>query len=96
MPQEVMGPGARQDKRKFFFSSRALIHTWEKETLPLREKLSAEQSYYDYYRASQFSRTSTYNMAYNIINSIRLELLSENNYDTWRIQAEALLIKNDT
>jgi len=35
-------------------------------------------------------------MAYNTINSTRLELLSKNNYDTWRIQAEALLIKNDT
>lgn len=35
-------------------------------------------------------------MSHNIINSTRLELLSRNNYDTWRIQAEALLIKNDT
>lgn len=35
-------------------------------------------------------------MAYNTINSARLELLSKSNYDTWRIQVEALLIKNDT
>lgn len=35
-------------------------------------------------------------MSHNIINSTRLELLFRNNYDTWRIQAEALLIKNDT
>jgi len=46
------------------------------------EKLSAEQLYYDYYRASQFSRTPTNNMAYNTINSTRFELLSKNNYDT--------------
>lgn len=42
------------------------------------------------------SRTSKLTMAYNTINSTRLELLSKDNYDTWRIQAEALLIKNDT
>lgn len=35
-------------------------------------------------------------MSHNIINSTRLELLSRNNYDTWRIQAEALLVKNYT
>ena len=32
----------------------------------------------------------------NIVNSSRLETLSKDNYDTWRIQVEALLIKNDT
>lgn len=40
--------------------------------------------------------TSQSEMAYSTINSTRLELLSKSNYDTWRIQAEALLIKNDT
>lgn len=35
-------------------------------------------------------------MSYGTVNSTRLELLSKNNYDTWRIQAEALLIKSDT
>jgi len=29
-------------------------------------------------------------------NTIRLETLSKHNYDTWKIQAEALLIKNDS
>jgi len=32
----------------------------------------------------------------NVINSTRIETLSRDNYDTWCIQAEALLIKNDT
>lgn len=27
---------------------------------------------------------------------MRLEMLSRNNYDTWKIEAEALMIKNDT
>ena len=31
----------------------------------------------------------------NVINSTRLETLTKDNYDTWRIQAEALLIKSD-
>lgn len=31
----------------------------------------------------------------NVVNSTRLETLSKDNYDTWRIQVEALLIKND-
>lgn len=35
-------------------------------------------------------------MSHHTINATRLELLSKNNYDTWRIQVEALLIKNDT
>lgn len=34
-------------------------------------------------------------MAANIGSSTRIELLSKDNYDTWCIQAEALLIKND-
>ena len=32
----------------------------------------------------------------NVVNSSRLETLSKDNYDTWRIQVEAILIKNDT
>lgn len=32
----------------------------------------------------------------SVINSMRIETLSRDNYDTWCIQAEALLIKNDT
>lgn len=32
----------------------------------------------------------------NIVHSTRIETLSRDNYDTWCIQAEALLIKNDT
>ena len=31
----------------------------------------------------------------NIVNSRRIETLNRDNYDTWRIQIEALLIKND-
>ena len=31
----------------------------------------------------------------NIVNSSRLETVSKDNYDTWSIQIEALLIKND-
>ena len=31
----------------------------------------------------------------NTINSTRLEVLSKDNFDTWRIHAQALLIKND-
>lgn len=35
-------------------------------------------------------------MAYaNIVNSTRIEMLNRNNYDTWSIQVEALLIKAD-
>jgi len=33
--------------------------------------------------------------ATNVINSTRIETLSKDNYDTWRIQVEALLMKND-
>ena len=29
-------------------------------------------------------------------NSMRIELLMKDNYDTWQIQVEALLVKNDT
>lgn len=29
------------------------------------------------------------------LNTARIETLGKDNYDTWRIQAEALLIKND-
>jgi hypothetical protein len=29
-------------------------------------------------------------------NSTRFEMLNKSNYDTWKIQVEALLIKNDT
>lgn len=32
----------------------------------------------------------------NTINSTRLETLTKDNYDTWMIQVEALLVKNDT
>jgi len=32
----------------------------------------------------------------NVVNSTRIETLSKDNYDTWRIQVEALLVKNDT
>ena len=32
----------------------------------------------------------------NVVNSTRLEVLTRDNYDTWKIQAEALLIKNDS
>lgn len=32
----------------------------------------------------------------NLINSARIELLTKHNYDTWSIQVEALLIKNDS
>ena len=32
----------------------------------------------------------------NVVNSSRLETFSKDNYDTWRIQVEAILIKNDT
>lgn len=35
-------------------------------------------------------------MAHSTINSTRIETLSKDNYDTSRIQAEALLVKNDT
>ena len=31
-----------------------------------------------------------------VINSMRIELLNKDNYDTWRIHVEALLVKNDT
>lgn len=31
----------------------------------------------------------------NVINSTRIEVLSKDNYDTWKIHVEALLIKND-
>ena len=34
-------------------------------------------------------------MAEHATHATRLELLSRENYDTWRIQAEALLVKND-
>jgi len=32
----------------------------------------------------------------NIVNSTRIELLTKHNYNTWRIQVEALLVKNDS
>lgn len=32
----------------------------------------------------------------SMINSTRIEMFTEENYDTWQIQVEALLIKNDT
>jgi len=32
----------------------------------------------------------------NIVNSTRIELLTKLNYDTWRIQAEAFLVKSDS
>jgi len=32
----------------------------------------------------------------NIVNSTRIELLTKHNYDTWRIQVEALLVKSDS
>ena len=32
----------------------------------------------------------------NVVNSTRLETLTKDNYDTWVIQVEALLVKNDT
>lgn len=35
-------------------------------------------------------------MASGTINSTRIKLLTRNNYDTWSMQGEALLIKNDT
>ena len=31
----------------------------------------------------------------NIVNSTRIERLNKHNYDTWWIQVEAILIKND-
>ena len=31
----------------------------------------------------------------SIVNSTRIEMLNRNNYDTWNIQVEALLIKAD-
>jgi len=30
-----------------------------------------------------------------MINSTRIEALSKDNYDTWKMQVEALMIKND-
>lgn len=51
----------------------------------------------NFYKESRKSISHpTSKMSYNTINTTCLELLSKNNYDTWRIQAEALLIKNDT
>lgn len=32
----------------------------------------------------------------NIVNSTRIKLLTKHNYDTWRIQVEALLVKSDS
>lgn len=34
-------------------------------------------------------------MATNTVNSTRIETLTKDNYDTWKIQAEALLVNND-
>jgi len=31
----------------------------------------------------------------SVVNSTRIELLTKQNYDTWRIQVEALLVKSD-
>jgi hypothetical protein len=35
-------------------------------------------------------------VATSFTNSTRFEILNKSNYDTWKIQVEALLIKNDT
>jgi len=47
--------------------------------------------------ANQKVHSRTFTMAsINIVNSKRIELLTKINYDTWRIQAEALLVKSDS
>ena len=34
-------------------------------------------------------------MASNVFNSTRIDTLNKTNYDTWQIQVQAILIKND-